>query len=138
MTFCPVRGRKLAGFLGDSKPFLCSSRKEKRECSIFSTVVAAFNVLPEYQDSVVAAEVLRTLKQAKAQRLEERRYSLRLVETDFQAYYAVRFKVSSGVKSDGTVGIKPVIAAIQGGCRIVVSHFRLKLSYDIGTDIRRI
>lgn len=99
---------------------------------------AAFDVLLEYQDPVVAAEIQGALKQAKALRLEQRRHSLLLIETDFQAYYAVRFKVSSGVKSDGTVGIKPVISAIQGGSRIEVSHFRLKLGYDFGPDIRRI
>ena len=70
MTFCPVRGVKLARFLRDSKPFLCSSGKEKCECSIFSTVIAALNILLEHQDPIVAAEVLYGREQTKALRFE--------------------------------------------------------------------
>lgn len=92
----------------------------------------------EHQDPVVAAEVLRGIKHMKAMRLEERRYRLLLVETDFQAYHAVWFKMATSVGSDGTIGIQPILSAIKRGGRIVEFHFRLKVWNDIRPDIRRI
>lgn len=99
---------------------------------------AAFDVLLEYQDPVVAAEIHGALKQAEALRLKQRGHCVLLVETDFQAYYTVRLKMAAGVLCDGTVNIKPVISAIQGGSRIMISYLRLKLTDDTGPDIRRI
>ncbi|MNV97685.1 hypothetical protein D3C71_1928380 [compost metagenome] len=105
-----------------------------RQCSIFSTVGAAL----EDQNPVVAAQILGLFAQTEVLGTKQCRNRLFLIETDFQAYHAVCLKMMTGLKGDGTIGIKPIVSAIERYGWIVQSHFRLKLCDHTGPYIRRI